>query len=991
MVVSFLSYFNDLKLFIPIAGLITFVKNVSMRFLTAFSFLFLLINFGISAQSSSWCDQNSPVSGLPDTVQSTQPIVLSASSGYESYLWSNGHSTSQIMALFTGEYYLTITGDSSCITVDTVVVSILNAYTNVPFTALCEPQNVSFPVSMTSGINTSSASFTTASSAMSGSSAYLPSGASARTFETWIYHTGQSSEVSLFTYGDVSSNQQFRVLLDENDSLRLHAGNFLLTCPQPIPQNDWHHISVMIDSTGIYSFTIDFQMLNYDSLPGILNCGGGTDFMIGKGSQNDLFSFQGSLDELKFWSAALSPFEIQTYAFFHANVFLADYHFFYFDFNEQVGGKYYSVDGLPLSISSVSISPSVPFSPYQYLINWQNYWVSDSTFLIHYIDQSQNLELILSDGLLETVVEFEYLLVETPNLMDHYFLCQADSVVIQTSAEYQDYLWSNGQTAGHATFTQSGNYTLNVTSYTCSFVDSFQVDLLSVTINQPDTSICLGESLLLSAQSTEGYYYWSTDQVTSSIVVTPSVSQWYSVLTANSVQTCIDSVFVEVHSPPQSILASTYSVCNQSSVILLAATDLSFDYIWSNGETGPGILAEQNGWYEVSITNSVGCNVIDSCEVFFHFIDIPQSDYLICDSQPITVSANASSALIWSDGSMNSSIQIMPGLPQAVYTVNLTDFPQCKDSVQILTGGNFNSGLPDSLFSCGLPTQLISASQLPVSYAWSNGSSSSAITVSESGLYSVWMTDSIGCTIHDSVLVSLIFSVIEQTADTVCEGELVMLSSWAGNYDYLWSTGETDPVIFVYPMESITYVLAINDDLQACYFTADVFVNQVPTGPILGEINIYAGDTIYLYTVNGADDSEFEWLVSGGIIDSIQGDSIWIIWSFPGEAYIQVTEFAANGCTGIPVELYLQVLGSGEVTENELRLFPNPVNELLQIYTNESFYRIKIYSMEGKCVLDEAWPSGSDEHHINLKSFSGGIYSVQLIGETTYLRKIIKY
>lgn len=962
-----------------------------MRITGFYAFLFALLSLNGWSQSSVWCEQNGPVSGLPDSLQAEQSTVLTANSAYTAYQWNTGETSASITALFSGEYWVSITDDSSCVLVDTIVVSLLNAYTDSSFSAICEPQNVTLPLFANSGANTASAYFNSSASWLNGiANASFPVGSASRTFETWINHSGQSAEVTIFSYGDPVQNQEFRLTIDADDSLRLYAGLMQLVATETISPNTWHHIAVAVDSNGKYSFIIDFQMLNYDPLPAALNCGNGLNFSIGKSAASDPFSFQGYLDEIKLWSAFLSPFELETYTHFHCNSLAVPYDMIYFDLNQQIASNYYSINGLQLVANAVTSSAAVPFSAYQYLIYWQNNWISDPSALIMYVDQTQLMNILVSDGILQMAVQFDFVLVNDPDLQDEYMLCNADSVLISPAENYQQYSWSDGQTGNVASFTQSGLYSLSVSSYSCSYTDTFRVDFLSIDILQSDTAICFGESLQLNALTPENNYYWSTDQVSSSILVSPSASQIYTVQTANAYQTCTDSIQVEVLPLPQSMLLESYKVCNQSAVVLLASSDFSQNYLWNTGETNAGILASSDGWYEVTITNSAGCTILDSTEVTMYSIDIPQSNVIVCDSQPLDFTAIASGGLLWSNGSTTANIQVIPTQSISVWTVSLTDFPQCKDSVVVNLGGNFTVGLPDSLFSCGATSQQISANQLPVSYAWSNGSTASSITVTVSGLYSVILEDSLGCSVSDSTLVSLIFASIEQSADTVCEGEMVMLNAWAGPYNYLWSNGEVDPVIFVYPMETASFFISVNDGFQTCYFNTEIYVNQVATGPIQGELTIYAGDTVYLYTVDGAEDSEFQWLVSGGMIDSIQGDSIWIVWSFPGEAYIQVTEFASNGCTGIPVELFLDILNL-DLHEDELvKLFPNPASDVLHLSSSQPFNRVQVFSMDGKCLLNEEWPGQSLQHSVQLKHLSKGIYLLYLDGKFPYQQKIIK-
>ncbi|MCF8295113.1 MAG: T9SS type A sorting domain-containing protein, partial [Bacteroidales bacterium] len=291
-------------------------------------------------------------------------------------------------------------------------------------------------------------------------------------------------------------------------------------------------------------------------------------------------------------------------------------------------------------------------------------------------------------------------------------------------------------------------------------------------------------------------------------------------------------------------------------------------------------------------------------------------------------------------------------------------------------GGFINSGLPDTLAICGSSSLEIVATAGYATYVWSNGGSLPTNTVSTSGTYFLTIQDAYLCSLEDSVQVSVINATLTASSDTLCEGELVMLTANSGPFDFLWSTGDTDPVIFQNPLEPTDYSVFIEDGISGCYFSVSVFVNIVGTGSISGEMEVIAGDSVYLYTVEGLEGSSFEWLVSGGVVDTIIGDSLWVIWLNEGEGYIQLTEFAANGCTGIPVTLSIDVLDLEEFDKPLIRIYPNPFASKITLEGLKGQEQIELYNVAGQLVLKRI--ANAPHLQIDATTLPDGVYFLQI-------------
>ena len=110
----------------------------------------------------------------------------------------------------------------------------------------------------------------------------------------------------------------------------------------------------------------------------------------------------------------------------------------------------------------------------------------------------------------------------------------------------------------------------------------------------------------------------------------------------------------------------------------------------------------------------------------------------------------------------------------------------------------------------------MSVPQGGLQYLWSTGETTPSITVTESGDYTVRVTDCAGCEATDTVNVNITNVTADAGDDvTICEGDEVT-SRVTGEGTYEWSTGETTQSITVNPEVTTTYsVFVTNGDCQA--------------------------------------------------------------------------------------------------------------------------------------------------------------------------------
>jgi len=108
-------------------------------------------------------------------------------------------------------------------------------------------------------------------------------------------------------------------------------------------------------------------------------------------------------------------------------------------------------------------------------------------------------------------------------------------------------------------------------------------------------------------------------------------------------------------------------------------------------------------------------------------------------------------------------------------------------------------------------------------YAWSDGSTGSSITVTTPGEYCVTYTDCYGCTATDCADINLSTITVDAGADQkICLGEQATLTASAGA-SYLWSTGNGIQTITVEPTTTTTYSVTVTD-AEGCTGVDEIIV-----------------------------------------------------------------------------------------------------------------------------------------------------------------------
>jgi len=133
-----------------------------------------------------------------------------------------------------------------------------------------------------------------------------------------------------------------------------------------------------------------------------------------------------------------------------------------------------------------------------------------------------------------------------------------------------------------------------------------------------DTTLCIGESLILSPNMPNATYTWQDGSTDSIYKVTQAGTYWVRAFFPDYNITTYDTINVAYIPYPVVNLGNSTILC-QGQTLLLNATTNNATYLWQDGSTAPIYTAKQEGIYQVKVTDttancSTNATIILDCD-----------------------------------------------------------------------------------------------------------------------------------------------------------------------------------------------------------------------------------------------------------------------------------------------------------------------------------------------------------------------------------------
>ena len=298
-------------------------------------------------------------------------------------------------------------------------------------------------------------------------------------------------------------------------------------------------------------------------------------------------------------------------------------------------------------------------------------WPDGSSGSTYSVSESGTYPVNATDGIcfLTDSVQVVFNPIPDVDLGNDTILCEGELLLLETDFEDATYLWSDNSTNAQLEISEGGVYWLSVTENNCNARDSIVIDfseLPEFDIGN-DTTICLGDTLILDAFVQSATYLWQDNSTESEYVVTDPGIYWASV---TSIESCTLTDSINVVYFGSIDLGNDTTLC-EGEILFLNIETQNASYLWSDGSSAPSLeISEENSyWVNVTVNR---CVATDTIVVGYNptpEIDLG-NDSTFCEGDTLILSAQfGNSDYLWQD---NSTQPTLAAIEAGTYFVTVT-------------------------------------------------------------------------------------------------------------------------------------------------------------------------------------------------------------------------------------------------------------------------------------------------------------------------------
>ncbi|MDN5205105.1 T9SS type A sorting domain-containing protein [Fulvivirgaceae bacterium BMA10] len=525
------------------------------------------------------------------------------------------------------------------------------------------------------------------------------------------------------------------------------------------------------------------------------------------------------------------------------------------------------------------------------------------------------------------------------NAADTITFCEGETFLLQATIDPNySYQWQKdeediaGEIASSITVADSGVYRVEVTdtNIQCTKLSN-EIVVIAYPVPQPELTlegepiICEGDSIKITTNlSSDHHFQWyrngvmtsAADTLKSLVVYDPGI---YHVEATNpfDCSAISDTQEIQVLPFPSNVITveGELTFCEGNSVNLTAEHMNGFSYQWfRNNEALPNdtlqtLSATMSGQYFVQITNASICTIDSEINVI-SAVPIPEalaeagSETSFCEGGGVTLFANQGVNLTYEwtkdgniilDTNKDRLIVRESGSYQVIVT-NDTDCSNTSDAidVNVFTKPEATIQVNGATTFCkGVSTTLTANTGNGFSYQWKvygtpiEGADARELEVTETGIYTVEVTDNNGCTRESSAETIEVKPlpdafIVPLGPTTFCDGGVVTLQANSGNnFSYQWY--QNDQVISGATSQNYeatgagNYAVAITNGFDCSFLSEAIMVevNTLPNTEVLHDtpLEFCEQDSVILY-VNNEEGISYQWLKNGFEIEGAEKASL---------------------------------------------------------------------------------------------------------------------
>ena len=479
-------------------------------------------------------------------------------------------------------------------------------------------------------------------------------------------------------------------------------------------------------------------------------------------------------------------------------------------------------------------------------------------------------------------------------------ICYGNNVNLQASGA-NTYSWTPASTLSNNTgnlviaspIADINYQVVGFDTHGCS--DTADLDITVVPLPNVNISsnpvICAGQTATLIASGATTYNWTpngGTPLTTSSISVSPSITQTYMVVGANGFG-CLDSASstVTVNQLPVLSINAPAAICNGDSAQLIASGASTYQWLPSGFGNAITVFPNTNINYTVIGTDANGCTDSISQNLVVNplpILNITPSSYNSCSGSTVSLSASANmpiTSYLWNTGATANVISVNP-TTTTNYNVSGTNTYGCSDTanvaINVFALPQVQIAATNNTICFGDTTSLTASGA--VNYTWSPSVSLTATSGSSVGAFptttttvTVIGTDANNCMDTASTVVNVnalpVLSINAPAA--ICNGDSAQLIA-SGASTYQWLPSGFGNAITVFPNTNTSYTV-IGTDANGCTdsISQNLVVNPLPILNITpSSTTTCAGGSVNLTATANMPLSGFYWSTGAN------GNSIWV-------------------------------------------------------------------------------------------------------------------
>lgn len=348
-------------------------------------------------------------------------------------------------------------------------------------------------------------------------------------------------------------------------------------------------------------------------------------------------------------------------------------------------------------------------------------------------------------------------------------------------------------------------YNVPLTSVEKNKVESYVYDKYAPPVNLgPDKTICSFPFVLRAKKDYFKTYSWQDGSTSDSLVINTPGTYYLTATNCFGISSSDTVIINSDVSDYTATLPNDTTLCIGNALFLYGGPN-HLSYTWSNGSTHNSMTIYTPGKYYVTSINCL--NNISTDTIIVNYKQSPVfslgNDTLICSNSNLILQTIYTDSLTytfnWSTGQLNSVIS--PTI-SGKYWLNITNNFQCSytDTINI----NIDSSLsalslgPDLALCAGNQIELTTGIQPGLTYTWSTGQNSAAITVTNTAEYSIIVTNTNNCVAKDTINVTITGQVPSPqfTTNIACKNQTANFTNLSlappGNTitSYFWNFGD---------------------------------------------------------------------------------------------------------------------------------------------------------------------------------------------------------